>query len=103
MTVRGNFASNSGDAVIVAAMDGIGIARVLSYQVQDAVAAGRLVPLLESCEPAPVALQAVYPGGRLLPVRVRAMLDFPAEQLRGRDFTKLSPAPARDVRPRRKR
>ena len=99
--VLGNYASNNGDAVIAAAVSGLGIARVLSYQIQPHVARGEVVPLLEAHEPAPLALQAVYSSHRLLPARVRAFLDFLGAELRHRDFATLAPPGRRAKRKRR--
>lgn len=52
-----------------------GIARVLSYQVADELADGRLVRLLEDFEPDPLPVQLVAPGGRAMAPKVRAFFD----------------------------
>ena len=56
---------NTADAAIAAAGDGMGIARVLSYQAIDAIAAGRLVTLLDDCraaaDPGPSRLSGESP------------------------------------------
>jgi DNA-binding transcriptional LysR family regulator len=66
------------DATLQAVRDGHGIARALSYQVAEDLAAGRLVRLLRDFEPEPLAVQLVTQSLRLIPARVRAFLDHAA-------------------------
>ena len=79
--VEGNFSTNSADAVYHAALAGVGIARLSTYLVADDLRAGRLVPLLTAHKHHDSDLLAVYPARRHLPLRVRAFIDFLAEQL----------------------
>lgn len=74
---------NQVEAALAAARDGLGIARALSYQVVGDLAAGTLVAVLTTAEPAPLPVQIVVPGTRLLPARTRAFLDHLAQGLRG--------------------
>jgi len=67
---------NAIEPAVAAALAGRGITRVLSYQVADEVADGRLVRLLRDREPAPIPVQLVTPSARLTPPRVRTFLDF---------------------------
>src|SRR5262249_33318271 len=69
---------NTAEAAIEAAMAGIGITRVLSYQIAAAVRSGALAVVLREFEPTPWPISFVYRGGRLLPLKVRAFLDFAA-------------------------
>lgn len=80
--IKPRFAVNTADAAIVAAIAGTGITRVLSYQVADALAAGTLRPLLEPFAPAPLPVHLVYPAQSLLPLKLRAFLDFTAPRLK---------------------
>jgi DNA-binding transcriptional LysR family regulator len=66
---------NAADAAIAAAADGVGIARLLSYQAMDAIAAGRLVPLLNDVAPPPVPVHLVYQANRRASVNVRTFID----------------------------
>lgn len=66
------------DATLQAVRDGHGIARPLSYQVAEDLAAGRLVRLLRDFEPEPLPVQLVTQTARLPPARVRAFLDHAA-------------------------
>jgi DNA-binding transcriptional LysR family regulator len=82
--VRSRLSVNTAEAAIDAAIAGVGITRVLSYQIADAVAAGLLKVVLEAFEPAPWPVSLVYTGEGLLPLKVRAFLDFAALRLKSR-------------------
>ena len=69
------FACNDGSAVIGVARDGGGIAQMMSYQVAADLSEGRLESALHDYAPHPLPVNAVYPGGRLLPAKIRALLD----------------------------
>lgn len=58
-----------------AALAGLGVARITSTFCADAVADGRLVPLLTDHVCAPLRIYAMLPGRRLVPAKVRAFLD----------------------------
>lgn len=73
---------NTAEAAIDAAMQGAGVTRVLSYQIEKLVHAGKLVTALKKWESAPVSVSLVYTGQRLLPLKLRAFLDFAAPRLR---------------------
>lgn len=78
--VSGRLTTNNGDSLRNAAMAGHGIARLPSFIVGPDIAAGRLVPLLEAYEPAPLGIYAVYPAQRYLTPKVRAFIDFYASR-----------------------
>ena len=73
---------NGGEVGIMAARAGQGLARALSYQVADDVAAGRLRVVLAPFEPPPIPVQLVYPEGRMAAAKVRAFVDFAVAGLR---------------------
>ena len=75
---------NHAEAAIDAAIAGVGIARVLSYQCAEAVRSGALVLLLEAFEPHPWPVHLVHMGQGVLPLKTRSFLDFAATQLRQR-------------------
>lgn len=72
---------NEIEAQLVAARAGRGLARVLSYQVIEDLAAGALVRLLQRFEPPPLPVQLVTPRRGHMPPKVRAFLDHAAEHL----------------------
>ena len=73
---------NTAEAAIDAAIAGVGVTRVLSYQVARAVAEGKLVRVLRDFEGAPVPVQLIHAGRGPLPQKMRAFLDFAAPALR---------------------
>jgi len=73
---------NEVEAALTAARAGRGIARVLSYQAAEDIAAGRLVRLLPRHEPPPVPVQLVTPGADHRPARVNAFIDHASAALR---------------------
>jgi DNA-binding transcriptional LysR family regulator len=81
-TSRSRLTVNTAEAAIDAAIAGVGLTRVLSYQIADAVSAGRLVTILDDHAPDPVPVSLVYPGQGLLPQKLRAFLDFAAPRLK---------------------
>lgn len=78
--VRSRLAVNTAEAALDAAMAGLGVTRVLSYQAAPAVAAGHLQLLLEPFEPEPWPVNILYRSGPL-PEKVRAFLDHLAPHL----------------------
>jgi DNA-binding transcriptional LysR family regulator len=80
--IRARFAVNTADAAISASIASAGITRVLSYQVASAVTAGALRLILRSFEPEPLPVHLVYGGQSLLPLKLRAFLDFASPRLR---------------------
>lgn len=80
--LRSRLTVNTAEAAIDAAIAGVGLTRVLSYQIADAVSAGRLVTVLDDYGPDPVPVSLVYPVQGLLPLKVRAFLDFAAPRLK---------------------
>jgi len=74
--------TDSIDAAIDAALDGLGITRVLSYQVMHHVDGGRLVLVLEAFVPPPVPVSLLYHANRQRSPNVRAMIEAAREYLR---------------------
>ncbi len=83
LAVTGNAQASDGEALHRLALAGLGLARLAAFQVREDIAAGRLSPVLEDCNPGDVeAVHAVYVGqGGYLPQRVRAFLGFLAERV----------------------
>lgn len=79
---EGNFKTNNSEAMRTALMTGLGISRAPRWLVGDAIATGELVTVLDSFQPDPLDIYAVYPPGRHLPSRVRTFIDFFAEEFK---------------------
>lgn len=86
--IRSRLSINTGEAAIDAAIAGVGLTRVLSYQAAQAIAAGKLVVVLKGFEPEPRPVSLVYAAQGLLPLKLRAFLDFAVPRLK----TRLPPA-----------
>lgn len=80
--IRPRFSVNTGDAVIAAASAGVGIAFVTTYQAADAVAGGRLVPVLRENAPDPVPVHLVHARHAIQPLKQRAFMDFVPPRLK---------------------
>jgi len=74
--VSGNLRSNSIEGLRMATVAGQGICLLPKLSVIDDLKSGRLVHLLPEFGTAETAIQAVYPAGRHLSVKVRTFLDF---------------------------
>ena len=73
-----HYSTNSADAALWHAEHDGGFTFALSYQVVDAVNAGRLRIVLEDFEPAPLPIHFVYPSSRLLSAKVRVFVELAA-------------------------
>ncbi|MGF7154891.1 LysR family transcriptional regulator [Novosphingobium gossypii] len=77
---------NTIDAAIAAAEAGQGFANVLSYQVADAIKAGRLVPVLTDHAPPPLPVSLLYDPGRAAMPAVRAFIEAMRDRARMRTW-----------------
>jgi DNA-binding transcriptional LysR family regulator len=82
--IRSRLSVNTAEAAIDAAIAGVGLTRVLSYQAAKAVAEGKLKIVLAKYEPDPLPVSLVHPGRGVLPLKTRAFLDFLASRIRQR-------------------
>lgn len=74
--------TTTNDSAIVAAVAGLGITRLLSYQVAAQLRSGALQVLLEDFEAAPLPVHVVHHEGRRVTQKVRAFIDLAVETLR---------------------
>ncbi len=83
LCVKGNIEANNGETLGQLAAHGVGITRVGAFSVAAEIARGELVPLLEAFNPGDIEpIHAVFVGGPNMPARVRAFVDFLADNLR---------------------
>lgn len=66
---------DSGDAIRLAAIAGLGIGYLPSFMIGRDIAEGRLVQLLPAIQGEEIAIHAIYPSRRHLSLRVRAFID----------------------------
>ena len=76
LRVQGNWRCNSGAAVLDAALRGFGLCQLPDYYVQEHLARGSLVSLLERHRLADTAVWALYPPQRGLSPKVRQLVEF---------------------------
>lgn len=81
LAIKGSFCSNNGDVLSEAAIQGLGITLLPSFIVEEGLADGRLVRLLEDYERASLTLFALYPSRRHVPAKTRRFLEFLLEHL----------------------
>ena len=88
IAVGGRLRVNDSDALLRAAIDGLGVALLPDWLSAQAVRDGRLVPLLTDWDwamttgPEP-AIWGIYPPKKRVSPKVRAFLDFMAERFAG--------------------
>lgn len=82
--VHSRLVVNTAEAAIDAAAAGLGLTRVLSYQIAALLDAGRLVTILENFESAPLPVSFVYARRTMMPQKLRAFIDFAAPRLAAR-------------------
>ena len=75
--------ASSGDFLLAAAIQGLGIALEPTFNAGEAISRGQLVPLLTEYRWPVSPAWAVYPPTRHLSYRVRAFIDYLAEYFSG--------------------
>ena len=81
LVIKGSFCSNNGDVLAEAAMQGLGITLLPNFIVEEGLADGRLVKVLEDYERTPLTLFALYPSRHHVPAKTRRFLEYLLEYL----------------------
>ncbi len=81
--VRPVLQTNNGDTATQAALAGMGIVWQPTFLIGPHLRAGRLVPILPGFKVPDIDILAVYPSRRHLGAKVRAMIDFLADEFGG--------------------
>lgn len=79
---HGGFICNDSVSMIEAALDGLGLAYTFDIAVQEHIAQGRLVRVLQPFCPRYPGFYIYYPGRRQVPPKLRRFIEFAREQLR---------------------
>jgi LysR family transcriptional regulator, regulator for bpeEF and oprC len=66
---------DDGEALVAAAVAGLGLVHVPSYMAEQDVGRGRLVEVLDSMRPPLMPISIVYPGLRQPPLRLRVLIE----------------------------
>lgn len=82
LRIAPRLATSTNDSAISAAVAGLGLARVLSYQVAGELWDDRLRVVLAEYEPPPLPIHVIHREGRHAMQKVRAFLDLAIERLR---------------------
>ncbi len=78
--VKGRFRADNSEAVREGVIGGLGIAVIPTFAFTHEISAGKVKILLGKHEPKRLPLNAVYPSRRFLPLKVRAMIDYLANE-----------------------
>lgn len=78
--VRGRLQANNGDALLDAAIRGLGITLTPTFIAEHAVRERRLEILLRKFSLPAMGIYAIFPSNRYVPHRVRTLVDYLAEQ-----------------------
>ena len=80
--IQSHIASNQGELLRSLALHGLGIVRLAQFHIADDLQAGKLIPLLEGFveRTEEDRFYLLYPHGKMLAPRVRAVVDFMIEQ-----------------------
>ncbi len=81
-TPRTRLSVSTAASNLAAALGGIGVARLFDYQLGEEFRSGALVPILTEYDGEPRPVHIVYPRQGLMPLKVRAFIDFAAPHLR---------------------
>jgi DNA-binding transcriptional LysR family regulator len=84
VAIRPRLTVNTAEAALDAAIAGLGVTRLLSYQAARAVKDGTLRIVLSRYEPPPLPVSVVHVKQGPLPRKLRAFLDFAVPRLRQR-------------------
>jgi len=82
--IRSRLCVNTSEAAVLAAIDGAGLARVMSYKMDGAMRAGKLAIVLEKFEPEPLPVHILYAPRNLMPLKLRTFLNWMTPRLKDR-------------------
>lgn len=79
--IRTRVTTSTPESAVDAAAAGLGLTQITSYQAEEAVRSGALVPVLRPFETPPVPVSLLHPSKRHVPLKLRAFIDFAAPRL----------------------
>ena len=82
--IRSRLTVNTSEAAVLAAISGVGLARVMSYKMDAAKRAGTLAVVLDEFEPEPLPAHIVYAERKPVPLKLRAFLNWMTPRLKAR-------------------
>ncbi|MFQ8433247.1 LysR family transcriptional regulator [Amaricoccus sp. W119] len=87
--VNGALNANDGQLIRHAALDDLGILAQPTYIIQEDLAAGRLVRVLDDWDLPRLTMNIAYPTKAFLPAKTRLFIDFLVEDFRQHDYERL--------------
>jgi len=88
--VRGRMRANNGDALLAAAIRGLGITVQPDFLLAAAIHSGHVQAILGDFLLPELGIYALLPGNRYVPQRVRVLVDYLAERIGCRDWSEGS-------------
>ena len=82
--IHTRLSTTSADLAIDAAEAGLGLAQTTSYQAERSLREGKLIMVLRGFEPPVTPVHLVYPSNRMVPLKLRAFIDFAVPRLEKR-------------------
>ena len=79
--ISGRLEANSGDALLVTTLRGLGISNAPTFIVEQEVRNGNLEILLHEFATPELGIYAVFPSNRYVPHRVRSLVEYLAQQI----------------------
>ena len=79
--VSGRFKADNSEAVREGVLGGLGIAVIPAFAFRDEIETRAVRVLLKGYEPRQLPMHAVYPSRRLVPLKVRAIIEYLADEL----------------------
>ncbi|HQS03472.1 MAG TPA: LysR family transcriptional regulator [Halothiobacillus sp.] len=80
--IHGRLQATSGDALLTAAISGLGITNAPMFMADQAIRAGKLEILLPEFPTSELGIYAIYPSNRYIPHRVSVLVDYLAQQIK---------------------
>ena len=82
--IKSRLCVNTSEAAVLAAVNGAGLARVMSYKMDAAERAGKLAIVLEEFEPEPLPVHIMHTPRKPAPLKLRAFLKWMTPRLKAR-------------------
>ncbi|MCG9729856.1 LysR family transcriptional regulator [Shewanella sp. Isolate13] len=79
--VSGNCRCDNGEAILQLALDGVGIAQLPTWMVDEHIEQGKLNRIMPNYLSHPLPFNAIYPQSRYVPLKVRCFIDYLKQRL----------------------
>lgn len=80
--IRSRLCVNTSEAAVLAAINGAGLARVMSYKMDAAMRESKLAIVLDEFEPKPLPVHILYPPRKPMPLKLRTFLNWMTPRLK---------------------